>query len=144
MRKARRSTSFAIVAVVLVLAGCLPGKRIDPGNLEVRNFLTDPVAAIVGGQTHTVPPCSTLRLADVELRRVRIVSPMGNDLMRIDSLAGSPIGPRRFILIYSFGVQDLRTTPNGQPPGPGGALDCNGTVRELEQQLRDRGLLRGP
>jgi hypothetical protein len=143
MLKDRRSMPFAMVAVVLVLAGCLPGKRYDPGDLEVRNWLRDPVAVIVGGQAYTAPACSTVRFADVELRRVRIVSPSGSDLMRIDSLTGSPIGPRRFILIDAQGAHDLRTTPNGQPPGPG-APACFGTVRELEQQLRDRGLLRGP
>lgn len=101
------------------------------------------LATAVGGTTHTVFGCSTLQLADVELRRVRIVSPAGIDLMRIDSLTGSPIGPRRYILVEGTGVHDLRTTPNGEPPGPGTG-GCFGTVHELQQQLRERGLLPGP
>jgi hypothetical protein len=87
---------------------------------------------------HTVPACSTLQLADVELRRLRIVSPMGIDLMRIDSLTGSPIGPRRFVLVDSSGVHDLRTFPNGERPRPG--MDCTASVRDIER-LRE---LRGP
>jgi hypothetical protein len=80
---------------------------------------------------HPVPACSTLQLADVELRRLRIVTQMGIDLMRVDSPAGSPIGPRRFILVDSRGVHDLRTVPNGGRPGPG--TDCAGTLLDLQQ-----------
>ena len=141
--KAPRVGSVAILGAVLLVGGCLPGRRSDPGDLEVWNYLRDPVAAIVSGQAQTVPACSTLRLSDVELRRVRIVSPTGLDLMRIDSLGGSPIGPRRFIVIDGAGLYDLRTTPNGEPPGPG-ARGCFGTVHGLQQQLRVRGLLPGP
>ena len=131
MMKAGQSASVAILGAVLLLGGCLPGRRSDPGNLEVRNYLRDPVVAVVGGTTHTVFGCSTLQLADVELRRVRIVSPAGIDLMRIDSPTGVPIGPRRYILVEGSGVHDLRTFPNGDRPGPG--MECLATLQELQQ-----------
>ena len=132
--KAGQSSSVAILATAVILAGCLPGRRVDPGDLEVRNFLVDPVAAVVGGRMYSVSPCSTLRLVNVELRRVRIVSPAGVDLMRIDSPTGPPIGPRRFILIEGTGVHDLRTFPNGDPPVPG--MNCLAGLLDLQRPNR--------
>ncbi len=141
MPRPSRSCWFAILAVVLVLPGCLPGKRVDPGDLEIRNFLRDPVVAIVGGQPHTIPGCSTVQFPDVDLRGIRITTPTGLDLMRRDSPTGVPIGPRRFIVIDT-GFTDLRTGPRGVRPGPG--MDCNLTLLDLLQPGGPDGPAGGP
>ena len=123
MVRARRSGSVAIAALLVGAFGCVPGQRSDPGTLEIRNYLRDPVVAIVGGQWHPIPGCTTVQLRDVELRRVRITTQAGDDLMRVDPPNGTPIGPRRFIVIDVSGVSDLRTRPNGVAPNP--AMRCD-------------------
>jgi len=129
---------LAVLALGIGLFGCLPGVRQDPGDLEVRNYLRDPILAVVGGAAHNVPGCSTIALAGVELRGVRILTPTGLDLMPVDSPRGVPIGPRRFILVTAPMVQDLRTSPNRPRPVP--AMECQ---EGLGHMVRPRGPVGG-